>query len=296
MSLEKLHASEHQVLAVVTIPDKAQGRGQKLRPSPVKQFAAEHGLDLLQPVHLKEQDFIGRLRACGADAFVVVAFRILPPEVFTIPPLGTINVHASLLPKYRGAAPINWALINGEVQTGVTTMRIDARVDTGNILLQDTQEITPDMNAGQLHDLLAEKGANLLIKTLDRLQSGTLIPSVQDESMVSKAPKITKELARIDFSGSARSVHNLIRGLNPYPAAYCMHEELQLKLLKSVPIERAEAGHPAGRIVYVGNDFFDVACSSGAVRIYEVQLQGKKRLNVRDFLNGYTLKEGDFLR
>jgi len=294
-SLKKLLKSRHQVLVVVTVPDKAQGRGQKIHTSAVKKYALSEGLEVLQPESLKDDVFISRLKSCGADAFVVTAYRILPREVFTIPHAGTINVHASLLPKYRGAAPINRALMNGETVTGVTTMKIDARVDTGQILLQEEQKITADMNAGELHDLLAEKGADLLIKTLDLLEVNKIEARMQDDSQATKAPKINRDTQRIEFAQPADQVHNHIRGLSPYPAAICFLEDKQLKIYRSKIIDREERIEPAGTIINISVDCFDVCCNPGLLRIIEVQIQGKKRLAVKDFLNGYNLKEGVIL-
>jgi len=294
-SLQKILDSNHHVLTVVTVPDRPAGRGLRLRAPAVKRFAQEKRLAVLQPDSLIEENFIRRLKAFNADVFVVVAYRILPPEVFSIPPKGTVNLHASLLPKYRGAAPINWALINGDSESGVTTMLIDAKVDTGRILLQDKQVITKKMNAGILHDLLAEKGARLLVETLNRLEKGKIQPQVQDETQASKAPKITKKIAHIQFDQNADQVHNWIRGLSPYPAAYCYHKNKQLKLLRSEPVKLETVFAAAGTILEISSNFFCVQCKRGAVRIFQVQLQGKKRMTVSDFLNGYALEKGDRL-
>ena len=295
VSLKKLLSSGHEVMGVVTIPDKARGRGQKLAPSAVKRLALEQGLEILQPLRLKDPGFLQQLQNYRADVFVVVAFRILPREVFSIPPQGTLNLHASLLPKYRGAAPINWALINGDSVTGVTTMRIDAKVDTGNILLQEKQQITPEMDAGTLHDLLAEKGAALMLKTLDLLESGEIAARVQDESQVTKAPKISKETARLNFDRPAAEVHNLIRGLSPYPAAFCYHQNKQLKVFRSMVSPAKQTRFEPGTVCDIAADYFEVACATDNIRIFELQIAGKKRMAVRDFLNGYSLKKGDVL-
>ncbi len=294
-SLRKLLNSKHQVLAVVTVPDRAQGRGQKINASAVKKYAVSNGLEVLQPENLKDDVFLSRVKKFKADAFVVVAYRILPREVFTIPPAGTINVHASLLPKYRGAAPINRAIMNGETITGVTTMRIDARVDTGQILLQEEQPITPDMNAGELHDLLADKGADLLIKTLDLLELNEIESAVQDDSLATNAPKINRETVCINFALPVEKVHDHIRGLSPYPAALCFLENKQLKIFKSKIIEREKEMPQPGKIINVSSEYFDICCLPGVLRVYEVQIQGKKRLPVKDFLNGYELTEGSLL-
>ncbi len=295
VSLKKLLESKHEVLAVVTVPDKPKGRGLKLQPSPVKEFAVANQLPVFQPESLKDPEFIQTLKNFNADAFVVVAFRILPREVFTIPPKGTINLHASLLPKYRGAAPINWAIINGETETGVTTIFINERVDQGNILLQERVPIGPDMTAGELHDVLADVGADLLVKTLDQLESEGIKPKKQDPSLVSKAPKITKEICHLNFNQSAQQVHNWIRGLSPYPAAFAYWNGKLLKLFRSRPVAAGDSNAEPGTIVMVMKNAFSVQCASGIIDIFEVQLQGKKKMSVEAFLNGQPLKKGDRL-
>ena len=295
VSLKKLLESNHEVLAVVTVPDKPKGRGLKLQPSAVKEFAVARQLPVLQPASLKDPEFIQTLKNFNADAFVVVAFRILPREVFTIPPKGTINLHASLLPKYRGAAPINWAIINGETETGVTTIFINERVDQGNILLQERVPIGPDMTAGELHDILADVGADLLVKTLNQLESEGITPREQDPSLVSKAPKITKEICHLNFNQSAQQVHNWIRGLSPYPAAFAYWNGKLLKLFRSRPVAAGDSNAEPGTIVMVMKNAFSVQCASGIIDIFEVQLQGKKKMSVEAFLNGQPLKKGDRL-
>jgi len=294
-SLKALMASAHTVQAVVTVPDKPKGRGLKRHPSPVKTFALEHGLPVLQPETLKDAGFIQALRRYEAHLFVVVAFKILPQEVFTIPPKGTVNLHASLLPKYRGAAPINWAIINGETLTGITTMLIDRQVDTGGILLQRSQTIGENMTAGELHDILALKGGALLVETLNALESGAVKPRPQEHQQASKAPKITKAMCKIDFNRPVRQVHNLIRGLSPYPGAYCFHQNNMLKIFISRVLEQETRHTRPGRILEAAKDRFVVACKQGTLQILEVQLQGKKRLRVQDFFNGYALSASDVL-
>jgi len=294
-ALQALYHSSHDVTAVVTLPDKRSGRGRKIKPFPVKVFAREHGLPVVQPDSLKDPAFLDQLKAFKADAFIVVAFRILPRSVFEIPPYGTINVHASLLPAYRGAAPINWAIINGEQETGVTTMRIDARVDTGDILLQKRTPILPDMNAGTLHDILAEMGAGLLIDTLDGLEKGRLEPQKQDDRLACPAPKLTPHNTRIDFRRDAREVHNFIRGLAPYPGAYTGWDGKKLKILAALPVADAPSSAMPGEVIALGKDHLTVACGKGGIAVQQLQLQGKKTMAVRDFLNGYTLKKGTVL-
>lgn len=294
-SLEALIEAGHELVAVVTVPDKKQGRGQKLKPSPVKQCAQKHGLTLLQPESLRDEAFLRELKELGAELFVVVAFKILPREVFGIPPMGTLNVHASLLPAYRGAAPINWAIINGERESGVTTMLIDTRVDTGDILMQEKVSITGDMNAGDLHDLLAPLGARLLVRTLEKLKRGEIAPQKQDDRLASRAPKLTAANTAIDFNRPAAEVHNFIRGLSPYPGAYTFWRGQKLKILKAgISREEITEGNP-GQIVRREKDRLVVACNPGAVSLERLQLQGKRQMSVRDFLNGYPLKTGEVL-
>lgn len=293
VSLKKILESRHEVLAVVTVPDKQKGRGRQTKPSAVKSFAESKNLEVLQPIKLNDPNFIQRLKQFKTDSFVVVAFRILPESVFTIPEKGTVNLHASLLPKYRGAAPINRAIINGEEETGVTTMLIDKKVDTGAILLQEKTVITPEMNAGALHDKLAEIGGNLLVKTLDRLEQGTIEPVFQDNTLATKAPKITKEFCHIDFNHPADDVNNFIRGLSPYPGAYCKHKGNILKIFKSHARRDCQIDAKAGTVVDKNKNQFTVRCKNGCVAVSEVQLEGKKRMPVRDFFNGYTINTGD---
>jgi methionyl-tRNA formyltransferase len=297
-SLNKLLQNGYDVAAVVTVPDKPQGRGRILKPSPVKVSALENNIPVLQPQSLTDPDFIRSLKKLKAKLYVVVAFRILPEVVFTIPKLGTINVHGSLLPKYRGAAPINRAIMNGDTVTGVTTMLIDKKVDTGQMLLQDQCEIDGDMTAGELHDILMEMGANLLIKTLNDLKNGNLTPIVQDERLATKAPKIKKEDCVLDFSRDSETLHNQIRGLSPVPAAYCRFRGKILKIFRSKlnSDSRTKEITVSGKIVNIRKDAFDVVCGKNEVlTILEVQPAGKKRIAVKDFINGYQLRIGDKL-
>ena len=292
VSLKAILASRHEVVAVVTPPDKPKGRGLKLQPSAVKKAALEAGLPVYQPERLKDDSFIKQLQALRADVFVVVAFKILPREIFTIPPFGTVNLHASLLPRYRGAAPINWAIINGDTETGVTTMLIDEKVDTGQILLQESTPIGPGMTAGELHDILAQQGAELLVKTLDLLEAGKIEPKKQDDAQASRAPKLNKEMMKIRFNQPVQKVYNLIRGLSPYPGTFCYYEQLQMKIYRStIKNEANEAGKP-GQILTARKGQFLVACQPGVLQIEELQLQGKKRMPVDAFLNGFHVKEG----
>ena len=296
VSLKKLIKNNHEISAVVTVPDKPKGRGLKVIGSPVKQLAMEHNIKLLQPENLKNSDFIQKLSKIEADVYIVVAFRILPPEVFKIPKLGTINLHASLLPKYRGAAPINWAIINGESITGVTTILIDEKVDTGNLLMQKKVNISDNMTAGELHDVLAEVGAEVLIKTLDKLSAGTLKVEKQDNSLATKAPKLDKDLCHINFNQSAKNVYNLIRGLNPYPAAFAYHNKKQIKIFNGRVGENIQDNVPPGTVINKTKTNFTIACAAGSIIVDQVQVEGKRIMSVKDFFNGYHLEEGEQLK
>lgn len=298
-SLNKLIDNDYDVAAVVTVPDKPQGRGQILKPSPVKALALEHNIPVLQPDSLKEEDFIQSLKKFKAQLYIVVAFRILPESVFTIPEYGTLNVHASLLPKYRGAAPINRAIMNGEKETGVTTMLIDRKVDTGQMLMQTKVDIFPEMIAGELHDILAEKGAKLLINTLKSIEKNSITPIPQDDALATKAPKIKKEDCKLDFTNSAARLHNQIRGLSPYPTSFCQFRGKILKIFRSLPPEEniicKELCKP-GEIIEVFKDSIAVCCGTNEIiNIIEVQPAGKKRMPVKDFINGYQVKIGEIL-
>jgi methionyl-tRNA formyltransferase len=292
-SLKALVTSGHDVCAVVTVADKRQGRGLKVKSSAVKLYALENNIPIIQPENLKDPAFANQLKHYSADCFVVVAFKILPREIFTIPKLGTVNVHGSLLPAYRGAAPINWAIMNGDTETGVTTMLIDAKVDTGDILLQDKVTISGSMTAGDLHDILAVKGARILIETLKMLSRKQINPLPQDDSKATKAPKIKTQTALIDFDQPAMKVHNHIRGLSPYPGAYTFINKKKIKLLKS-EITTGSKTTAAGTIIAIENNTFKISCSVGALTIYEVQLEGKRKMDSFDFLNGYKIETGDF--
>ncbi len=294
-SLQKLLEAGHDILAVVTVPDKPKGRGRVLQYSAVKKKALADNIPVLQPDKLKDEKFIHDLRQLDADLFVVVAFRILPKVVFTIPPLGTLNVHASLLPKYRGAAPINWAIINGEKESGVTTMIIDEKVDTGGILLQKPVSIAEDMTAGELHDILAGEGSELLIKSINGLVKKQITLKEQSHELATRAPKITKEICHINFSQPVEVVYNHIRGLSPYPAAYCYLDNQILKFFKAKISNKEIINESPGTILHISKNNFTIACNPGIIEIFEVQQQGKRRLRVADFLNGHKLRRGEIL-
>ncbi len=290
-SLSLLLEHSYSVAAVVTTPDKPQGRGQTLAYSAVKQFALQKSIKVLQPELLKDGDFISQLKKMNPDLFVIVAFRILPPEVFTIPKLGSFNLHASLLPKYRGAAPINWAIINGEKETGVTTFFLQEKVDTGNVILQARLPIRDDETAGELHDRLAEIGAEIVLHTVRLIEVGKANPKPQDNSLATPAPKIFKEHCRIDWSKATSQIHNLVRGLSPVPCAYTFLNGKMIKIYKTT-IENVQTDKPAGVVINTDKKLA-VSAKDGIIQIIEMQLEGKRRLNVEEFLRGFKIKEED---
>ncbi len=294
-SLKALGEAGIGIAAVVTAPDKPAGRGKQLKQSAIKEFAQD-ALDcpILQPEKLKDPTFLKELEQFRADIFVVVAFRMLPVEVWNMPPRGTINLHASLLPRYRGAAPINRAIMNGETQTGVSTFLINETIDTGSILLQETVEIAPDDTAGSLHDILMETGAQLIVKTVVNHYNGTLEPLDQQafnipESDLTKAPKIFKEDCLINWNSSSREIHNFIRGLSPYPCAFTMlnisGEETQVKIFMAKLLDEPSTDRP-GKISSDMKTFVHVHTTDTKIGIEELQVQGKKKMKVKDFLQG----------
>ncbi len=286
-SLKILYESNHKIVGVVTAPDKQRGRGRKVSYSPIKQFAIDNNLTVLQPEKMKDEKFINSLKNLDADLFVIVAFRILPTSVFTIPKLGSFNLHGSLLPKYRGAAPIQWAIINGETQTGATTFFLKEKVDTGNIILQEKIEIKPEDNFEALHDLMSEKGAKLVLKTVDLISTGKYELKEQDNSQATPAPKIRKETCKIDWNNSVENIHNLIRGLSPYPGAFFIHDDKQFKIFNSVISENHNLD--IGEIKQTKNELF-IGCQDGILQILEIQAEGRKRMSVEDFNRGFTFR------
>ncbi len=296
--LDALLKAGFDVAAVVTVPDKPSGRGLKMNESAVKRYAVEHGLPVLQPEKLRDPAFLEQLRSYKANLFVVVAFRMLPREVWSMPRLGTFNLHASLLPQYRGAAPINWALINGERQTGVTTFMIDEQIDTGRILKQQNYLIEDYDNAGSLHDRLMEMGSALVVKTVEEIRDHRTKPQEQDVAHVTlrPAPKLTKEMGRIDWTRSAREINNLIRGLSPYPAAWSVFvneagEEIPVKIYEAYVVRdsslaQSDPSNP-GSLSTDGKNWIQVRCGSDVLRITELQVAGKKRMDVASFLLGF---------
>ena len=296
-TLGSLLMNGFHVAGVVTAPDKPAGRGRKVTKSPVKIFAELSCLPVLQPVNLKDQEFIKTLRAFKADVFIVVAFRMLPEVVWKMPPAGTINLHASLLPHYRGAAPINHAIINGETLTGVTTFFINDKIDTGNILLREGVRIFPSDNAGDLHDRLMKYGARLVIRTLQGLAEESPVPQLQSMflragEVPETAPKIFPENCIIDWNNDPVKINNLIRGLAPYPGAKSILREgtvtHSFKIFESQP-ERTEHQYKPGHIVSDGKQFIRIACKNGFVDIVNLQLEGKKRMSTVAFLKGFKI-------
>ncbi|MFQ5863927.1 MAG: methionyl-tRNA formyltransferase [bacterium] len=293
-SLKILMESSHELVGVVTAPDKPVGRGLRIHPTPIKKAAAEFNIPILQPTELKDSEFINKIRNLDAHLFVVVAFRILPPEVFKLPPKGTINLHASLLPKYRGAAPINWAIINGETQTGVTTIYIQEKVDAGDIILQTAVEIGEEETAGELHDKLADLGAKLLLETVDLIDQNKA-PRTYQTGEVTRAPKISKDLGHIEWDRPASEIRNLIRGLSPSPGAYSILDGKVLKIFRTKVCDKSELSGAPGEIVAVNSKLgsIEVATGSGNLEILELQLEGKRRMLANEFLRGHVLKAGD---
>jgi methionyl-tRNA formyltransferase len=289
-SLQLLLERNHSIVSVVTAPDKPRGRGQEVSFTPVKKFALERGLPLLQPENLSDPAFIATLRELDPDLIVVVAFRILPKIVYQIPRLGAFNLHASLLPRLRGAAPINWAIINGEKETGVTTFFLQDKVDTGSILLQARVKIGPDTTAGELHDLLASVGGEIVLQTVHLIELGKMNPRQQDNSLATPAPKIFKEDCKINWNSPASVVHNFIRGLSPHPCGWTLHNGKVLRIYRTqvVPSESSATKEP-GTIVEAGKRTLRVATAQNTISVLEIQQEGKKRMGVEEFLRGYTL-------
>lgn len=293
--LRELLEKDYDIAGIVTAPDKTSGRGLSVNSSEVRKFAENLGIPILQPVSLKDEEFQKQLKALEADLFIVVAFRMLPKSVWSMPKMGTFNLHASLLPDYRGAAPINWAIINGENRTGVTTFLLDEEIDTGEIIFQQECEIEPEDNFGSLHDKLMAIGTGLVLKTVDYLAGNerkTILQSSLEAQMgeTHVAPKLTKETGRIAWDSSAESINNLIRGLSPYPAAHteivCDGRSMPVKIFKSKVIH-ADKALQAGTIDSDSKNYLRIACRDGLIDVSELQLAGKKRLSVKEFLSGF---------
>ena len=289
-SLDALVGGGYNVVGVVTMPDKPAGRGYKMQFSAVKEYALAHNLPLLQPEKLKNEDFLDALRTLHADLQIVVAFRMLPEVVWAMPPLGTFNLHGSLLPQYRGAAPINWAIINGEQETGVTTFFLQQEIDTGDLILQKRTPITDGDNAGTIHDRLMSIGAAAVVETVDCIIAGTAPKTPQPQGVTLKsAPKIFKETCRIDWTQSCHQIFNFVRGLSPYPAAWSvLHTDDKTIDIKLFEVTREPAAHTlqAGQVVCDGKNYLKVAVADGFVKIESLQPAGKKRMSAADWLRG----------
>lgn len=296
-SLDALVKAGYHIVGVVTAPDKPAGRGMKMSESAVKKYAVQHQLPVLQPEKLKNPEFLDNLKMLKADLQVVVAFRMLPEVVWNMPPMGTLNVHGSLLPQYRGAAPINWAVINGEKETGVTTFKLQHEIDTGNILLQDRLPIGEDETAGEVHDRMMLLGAQLLVKTIEGLEKGLLKETPQTELLqangnaasIKHAPKIFTDTCKIDFSKTAGEVHNQIRGLSPFPGAFTMLGGKMLKIFRSKKEVTQHSVQP-GTAETDGKSYLRFATADGFVYAMEIQMEGKKRMQVEDFLRGFRIE------
>ena len=292
-SLSALLEAKMNVVGVVTAPDKPGGRGMQLQQSAVKQFAIAHNLPLLQPEKLKSPEFFDGLSTWKPDLQVVVAFRMLPEKIWSFPPMGTLNVHGSLLPNYRGAAPINWAIINGEKETGVTTFQLQHAIDTGDILLQDRIAITENMTAGELHDTMMLVGANLLVKTINGLVNGTIQSVPQSEATstpgvqnIKHAPKIFTADCEINWENDVQSIHNQVRGLAPFPGAITKVDGKIIKLYSTIALEEKHNEAP-GNLLTDGKTFAKIACKNGYLLLNDIQWEGKKRMPIADFLRGY---------
>jgi len=292
-SLEALIDSRHEIQAVVTQPDKPKGRKGELTPSPVKVIAKREGIKVYQPLKVRDEEFVKTLRAYNPDVMVVVAFgQIIPLSILKMPKYGCVNIHGSLLPKYRGAAPIQWAVLDGEKETGITTILMDEGIDTGDILLKKTIKIDADETSGSLFDKLMALGAKTILETLDELEKGSLTPTKQEESPTAYAKMLTKAMGLIDFTKSAKELDCFVRGMDPWPSAYTLLAGKTLKLWK---VRAVEKSGKAGSVIGIDKESFTVACGEGAIEVLEVQLEGKKRMSAGDFLKGSTLNIGQEL-
>jgi methionyl-tRNA formyltransferase len=285
--LNALLQTKHTIVGVITAPDKPSGRGLKITPSPVKEAALANNLTVLQPVSLKDESFLYELKNLNADLFIVVAFRMLPEVVWQMPPMGTFNLHGSLLPKYRGAAPINWAIINGDTETGVTTFFLKHEIDTGDVILQEKSSITPEDTFESMYHKLMDLGAHVIVKTVDCIESKNYTLK-QQLGQASHAPKLYKEDGKMNFMDTATHVHNRVRGLYPFPGSWFEHNEKKIKVYKTAVIEQQD-NVSVGTIVSDSKNFIHVRCKENYIAILELQLEGKKRLSTIEFLRGSKL-------
>ncbi len=296
-SLKTLLENNYNIVGVITAPDKPAGRGRKLNQSAVKKFAVQHDLNILQPSNLKDSDFLKTLKNLHANLQIVVAFRMLPKEVWSMPEYGTFNLHASLLPEYRGAAPINWAIINGETKTGVTTFFLDEKIDTGKIILQKEIKISPTENAGQLHDKLMEVGSSLVLKTSQQIANNIISTVAQDKKELKSAPKLNKDNCRINWNDSLNNIYDFIRGLSPYPASWSIinnnDEEIDIKIYQAEKVEENHNFKP-GKIITSKKDL-KIAVNKGFIKIIILKVSGKRKMDAISFLNGFTFSEKAYM-
>lgn len=292
-TLEALVEAGHEVCLVVTQPDKPKGRGKEMQYTPVKEAALKHGIEVYQPRRIREAECVEKLRQYNADIMVVIAFgQIIPKEILEMVPYGCVNVHASLLPKYRGAAPIQWSIIDGEAVTGVTTMQMDEGLDTGDMLLKTEVPITAEETGESLHDKLAKAGAALCVETLAKLQEGSIVPEKQGESPTAYAKMLDKKLGNIDWTKSAVEIERLVRGLNSWPSAYTYWNKKVVKIWKASVTDK-NSNEQAGTVVKVEKDGFYVQTGNGILKVLELQIPGKKRMDAGAFLRGYTIEPGE---
>lgn len=295
-TLETLIQSKNKITGVVTQPDKPKGRGKAMAYSPVKETALKYELPIYQPVKVREEAFVNTVKEINPDVIVVIAFgQIVPKDILELPKYGCINIHASLLPKYRGAAPIQWAVIDGEKKTGLTTMYMEEGLDTGDMLLKEEVSIAPDETGGSLHDKLAQLGGALILKTLEQLETGTIVRIKQDDNLSNYASMLDKKMGYIDFSKSAEEIERLIRGLNPWPSAYTFLDGKTLKIWKADVLKDERDGE-IGQIVEVNKETVLIKTGMGTLALKEVQLEGKKRMETEAFLRGYEVHAGTILK
>jgi len=303
-SLKILVENRYNVVGVITSPDKPAGRGQQVQQSAVKEYATQHNLNVLQPANLKDEGFLQELKSLQADLQIVVAFRMLPESVWNMPSLGTYNLHASLLPQYRGAAPINWAIINGEKETGITTFKLQHEIDTGNILMQQKVAITNDMNAGQLHDILMEQGGELILQTVKKIEQVDIVLTEQNKLLANQetkhAPKIFKDTCKINWDDTLENIYNLIRGLSPYPCAWTeLHttdnKQIAFKIYQAKQ-EDTQHNLSTGQIKTDTKTFLKIATNTGFIDITELQMAGKKKLLTTEFLKGFSFDDNSIFK
>ncbi|MGE5632900.1 MAG: methionyl-tRNA formyltransferase [Caulobacteraceae bacterium] len=294
--LKVLLDNKYDVIAVITQPDRAKGRGNKLTAPPVKSIALENSIEVYQPEKIKTPEFVKILKGLKPDVIIVVAFgQILSQEILDIPPLGCINVHASLLPEYRGAAPINWCIINGEKKTGITAMYMDKGLDTGDIIIKRETEIKPDETAGELHDRMSELGAAVLLETMKLVEEGKVPRTPQDNEKATFAPIMTKALGKIDWTKDVDTVRNLIRGTYPWPGAFSSYNGRTFKIFSAETVENSVINEKPGCIASVEGDSFTVSCGRGSLRIKEIQFENEKRMSVEAYLRGHSIDRGNVL-